>query len=319
MSDSIPAVAVASDRLRAAGGASAALRAIAVVPVFNGEAVLARCLAALLESDLALPVVVVDDGSSDCSLDVARRCAASSGGRVHVLALGVNRGFASAVNRGVCAALSFDPAPDALVLVNQDCFVKPGWLAPLLAALDDPAVAVAGARLLDSDGETLQHAGARIEPNGLTTHLGRGSRDVRAYRDACDVDYVCGALLAFRAPVWERFGPLDEGYAPAYFEEVDFCVRVRRAGLRVVYVPGAEAIHVEASTSGSARTFYRRYHSSRLRFVVRHLVRERGAAAWLRSELGWLLRMQDRSQLGALMAAYARVPALVVEARRSRT
>jgi GT2 family glycosyltransferase len=294
-----------------------AVRVTAVVPVFDGAAMLTRCVGALLDTDLALTIVVVDDGSRDESLRIATGLAASAGGRIDVVALGRNHGFAPAVNRGVAAArASF--APDVVVLVNQDCFVKPGWLAPLVSALSDSAVAAAGARLLDADGATLQHAGARVEANGLTTHLGRGSRDVDAHREARDVDYVCGALFAFRASTWERFGPFDEGYAPAYFEEVDFCVRARRAGFRIAYVPAAEAVHAGASTSASPRMFYRRYHASRLRFVVRQLVRERGVVAWLRSEAAWLLRLRDRDQLGALVRAYARVPSLLLEQRKAR-
>jgi GT2 family glycosyltransferase len=288
---------------------------VAIVPVFDGESMLAHCLGALLESDPSLAIVAVDDGSRDASLVVASEVAASSGGRIRIVALGRNHGFAAAVNRGVEAAIAAF-APDVVVLVNQDCFVKPGWLAPLVVALGDPSVGVAGARLLDADGATLQHAGARIEANGLTTHLGRGVRDPHAHRASQDVDYVCGALLAMRAATWKRLGPFDEGYAPAYFEEVDFCVRARGCGLRVVYVPASEAVHAEASTSHSARTFYRRYHRSRLRFVVRNLVPERGVAAWLRSELAWLLRLRDRAQVGALLRAYGRVPALVLEKRR---
>jgi GT2 family glycosyltransferase len=293
------------------------VRVTAVVPVFDGEAMLERCLGALVEAGPALTIVVVDDGSRDDSLRVATGVAAPAGGRIEVVALARNHGFAGAVNRGVAAALAAF-APDVVVLVNQDCFVKPGWLAPLVSALSDRTVAAAGARLLDADGTTLQHAGARIEANGLTTHLGRGSRDAGAHREARDVDYVCGALFAFRATTWERFGPFDEGYAPAYFEEVDFCVRARRAGLRIVYVPAAEAVHAEASTSPSPRVFYRRYHASRLRFVVRQLARERGAVAWLRSEAAWLLRLRDRDQLGALVRAYARVPLLLLRQRRAR-
>jgi GT2 family glycosyltransferase len=290
---------------------------VAIVPVFDGDGMLGRCLGALLETEPLLSIVIVDDGSRDASLAVASEIAATAGGRVRVVALGRNRGFAGAVNRGVEAAVAAF-APDIVVLVNQDCFVKPGWLAPLVAALGDPTVAAAGARLLDADGATLQHAGARIEANGLTTHLGRGLRDPCAHRAPQDVDYVCGALFALRAATWQRLGPFDEGYAPAYFEEVDFCVRARSQGLRVVYVPASEAVHEEASTSSSVRTFYRRYHGSRMRFVVRSLVPELGVAAWLRSELAWLLQLRDRAQLAALLRAYARVPALVLEKRRAR-
>jgi GT2 family glycosyltransferase len=294
--------------------------AAVLIPVFNGEHLLDGCLDALMaNSPAGLAVLVVDDGSTDASVAVATGRAATSGGRIRVLPLGRNRGFAGAVNRGVAALLDAEDAPDVVVLVNQDCTVAPGWFEPLVAAVADPSVAVAGARLIDSDGVTLQHAGARIEANGLTSHFGRGSRDPLAHREARDADYVCGALLAMRASIWRRFGPFDEGYAPAYYEEVDFCVRARRAGLRAVYVPSSEAVHAEASTSGAgSRVFLRRYHRSRLRFVVRQLAGRRGAAGWMRAELAWLVGLRRWEEIRPVLGAYLRVPVLLAELVRER-
>lgn len=315
-------------------------RIVAIVPVRDGEALLPRCLEALLESDGGLSeIVVIDDGSRDASVAVARDWASRSNGRIRVLVLARNHGFAGAVNRAVESAIAATPATlgaaTVLVLVNQDCVVMPGWLGPLVAALDDPAVAVAGARLLDADGVTLQHAGARIETNALTTHLGRGCTDARAWRETLDVDYVCGALMAMRVANWRLFGPFDEGYAPAYYEEVDLCVRVRRAGLRVVYVPTSEARHVEASSSRDdetsaaveaadrgqvsgrgSRIFLRRYHRSRLRFVVRVHARDVGALRWLIAEARWLFARRHRDEIAPVLAAYACMPRFVVEKLR---
>ncbi len=294
-------------------------RVVALVPVCDGEHVLDACLDALLETDdgcdasqVALEVLVIDDGSRDASVLVAGRRA--DAGRLRVLALGRNHGFAGAINRGVAFALARTTAPDVLVLVNQDCVVGRGWLAPLLAALHEPAVAVAGARLLEADGVTLQHAGARVEANGLTSHIGRGCRDPLAYRQAVDADYVCGALLAMRTATWRRLGPFDEGYAPAYFEEVDFCRRARRHGLRSVYVPTSEAVHLEASCSGRGSGLYlRRYHRSRMRFVVHHLLGGGAGLRWLRAEAKWLAGLRRWSEIAPVVAAYARLPRLVAQ------
>jgi GT2 family glycosyltransferase len=86
-----------------------------------------------------------------------------------------------------------------------------------------------------------------------------------------------------------------------------------------VYVPASEAVHAEASSSGaSTRTFFRRYHRNRLRFVVRHVARERGFFAWAASELAWLAALRDRNQLGALAAAYLEVPRFVLERVREQ-
>ncbi len=289
--------------------------AVAVVPLFDGAAHIGNCLDALLASDDArLRIVVVDDASRDEGLSIARERAAGSGGRITIFALERNHGFAGAINRGVAAALAEVGGDSVLALVNQDCIVSPGWLAPLAEALEDPRIAVAGARLYDADGLTLQHAGARIDANGLTTHFGRGSRNPSAWREPSDVDYVCGALMAVRASTWQRLGGLDEGYYPAYFEEVDFCVRAKRAGLRVVYVPGSEACHAEASAS-CGTDMLRRYHRNRLRFVVRQLLRERGAWAWLRAEAKWLGGRRRWREIAPVLAAYAALPRFVLELR----
>jgi GT2 family glycosyltransferase len=289
----------------------------AVVPVFGGATLLPACVAALLGADDALEVLLVDDGSRDDSVAVAEALAAGSGGRVGVLALGANHGFAGAVNRGVELLLRRPSPPEVVVLVNQDCVVRPGFVAPLVRVLGDRRVAAAGARLLDADGVTLQHAGARVEANGLTTHVGRGSRDPSSARELADCDYVCGALMALRTEAWRRFGPFDEGYRPAYFEEADFCAKARAAGLRIVYVPDSEAVHAEASCS-TPREFLRRYHRSRLRFVVRRMWPQAGFLRWLRAEAAWLLTLRRAADLAPVLAAYARVPGLLREAALER-
>ena len=297
------------------------LRVTAIVPVHDGEAFVGACVAALRSSvgDFALDVILVDDASTDASVSVAQRLVASTS-NVELLRLPRNIGFAGAVNFAAWRALSKAPAPDVLVFVNQDCFVEPGAIAALAGALDDPAVGVAGARLLDADGTTLQHAGALVEANGLTSHLGRGSTDPLAFREDRDVEYVCGALVALLAATWRRFGPFDAGYAPAYFEEVDFCSKVRRAGLRVRYVAASEARHVEASTSrrGSA-LFLRRYHRSRMRFVVMSLVHDVRATRWLAAEVAWLAGLRRWSDVAPVLAAYLQLPRLVLERMRRKT
>lgn len=291
-----------------------------VVPLFQGEPWIKECLDALLATRYPrLSIVVVDDGSADAGPSIARRVSREREGRIDVIATGGNRGFAAAVNRGVEWGAANPNPPDVVALVNQDCVVSQGWLEPLVKALRDATVAIVGARLLDADGITLQHAGARIEANGLTTHLGRGSRDPKAWREPNEVDYVCGALFALRLSTWTRLGPLDEGYAPAYFEEVDLCVRARREGGKVLYVPESQACHLEASASGvGSDLFLRRYHRSRMRFVVRHTNTAAGAVRWLGAEAAWLVRLRRWSEIAPVLRAYVLAPSLCWELARDR-
>lgn len=288
--------------------------AVVIVPVHDGERWIGRCLDALFSSgDDELEVVAVDDASRDGSLALLRSRAVREPG-LHVLANERSRGFAGAVNGAAAWALVERPSVELLAFVNQDCFAEPGWLAAFRQALADPSIAIAGARLLEADGVTLQHAGACVSTSALTSHIGRGSTDPSAFGVACDVDYVCGALFALSRRTWLELGPLDEGYAPSYYEEVDLCRRARRSGRRVVYVPECRAVHVEASTSGAgSRTFLDHYHRSRLRFVVHAHLGDVGAWRWLRAEAGWLLGLRRWHEIAPVLRAYAEVPRFVGE------
>jgi len=319
------AARVAPDE-RGIDAGSVAPRVTAVVVTWRGEQWIESCLRALLATHYdALDVLVVDNGGRDSAAAVSRIAnsggvaAARCGGRVAVLALERNFGFAGGANRGI--ALAAARGADIVALVNQDCIVDADWLAPLVSTLiHDRDVGVVGATLFDDDGVTLQHAGGVVAANGLTSHIGRGNRRAKAVAASAinhDVDYVCGALIALRVDTWKRLGPLDERYFPAYFEEVDFCVRAREAGLRVLYVPASQGRHAEAcSSDGASSSLYlRRYHRSRLRFVAHHLLGSGSASAWLRAELNWLLRLRRWREIAPVLAAYGQLPRLLAERR----
>ena len=288
-------------------------RVAAVVVAYNGGEALARCVAALRATRYRrLEVLVVDNASSDGS---AERLESQE---VALLRLPANRGFAGGVNAGIRHHATDRGAADIYALINQDCLVAPGWLGPLVITLmAKPEVAVVGARLYAEDGRTLQHAGARVAANGLTQHLGRGATGPSAYGACADVDYVTGALCAFTHETWRRHGPFDERFFPAYYEEVDFCLRCRRAGRRVVYVPESEAIHLEGSVLGvGTSAFLSAYHAGRMRFAVQHLLVRGRALAALRAELAWLRSLRRPREILPAVAAYASLPRLFYERRR---
>ncbi len=304
-----------------------AVRVAAVVVAFNAGDDLRSCLGALRAAEQGdHEILVVDNASGDGSTDELERWGQTLGpGPFGVLRLPENRGFAGGVNAGLSYLMDVSAArpdsgsrPDVVVLVNQDCEVEAGWLAPMLSCLQQrPEVALVGARLFDLDGCTVQHAGGIIHANGLTDHHGRGQQDGNGDEQPREVEYVSAALCAFRLDTWSRFGPFDEGYFPAYFEETDFCVRARRAGMLCVYLPASRARHREAGSTGkgSAR-FLRYYHRNRLRFCAIHLMGRGKSLAWLRAEARWLLGLRSTEQVPALLAAYKEVPHFLREKRR---
>ncbi len=281
------------------------LRVQAVVVAYEGGRELVECVRALAATRYRpLDILVVENGSSDPTsfTDIA-----GLSQFIDVIHAPRNLGFAGGVNFGMRWIFERDRRADIYALINQDCFVRPGWLGPLVTTLvAEPSAAIVGARIYEPDGVTLQHAGGVIHANGLTDHIGRGCTDDDAFRQRADVDYVTGALCAFRAQAWDRLGPLDDSFFPAYFEEADFCVRARAAGLRVVYVPESEASHDESSTLGrGSNAQLTAYHRNRMRFVARHLLRGDARRSAVAFELRWLLKGPGRRQVGPLARAYS--------------
>lgn len=232
-----------------------------VIPVWNGESYLAACLESVLaQTGVEVEVIAVDNASEDGSAEVVRRYPA-----VRLVQARRNLGFAAACNLGIAAA-----GGDAVFLLNQDAALHPGCLATLAEALADPAVGVAGCKLLYGDGVTVQHAGGYLEePHWYGKHYGAGERDAGQWDEARPVTFVTGAAMAIRRDMLDRVGSLDERFYPAYFEDADLCLRVSAAGYRVVYLPRASGLHWESSTAGRFHLPFA-YHRSRLRLVLKH-------------------------------------------------
>jgi O-antigen biosynthesis protein len=152
-----------------------------------------------------------------------------------------NHGFAGNCNR---AAKNTDA--DTLVFLNNDCTVHPGWLEPLVAALDYHPIA--GSLLLYPDGR-IQHSGVAVHryPNGFIE-----ARNLTYPHPSGEVDAVTGACLAIRADTFWSAGGFDEGYWNGY-EDVDLCLTVaKQTGERPWFCAESAVTHGE-SQSGPER------------------------------------------------------------------
>ena len=273
------------------------MRASIIIPAWNGAPYLEACLSSVLgwlapEHD----IVIIDNGSTDGTGEIARRHASDA--RVRVIDNGVNMGFAHAINQGLALAPG-----DVLILLNQDTVSLRDWLSPVLAAIAcDERIGILGCRLRYPDGR-VQHAGGWVNPRGEGAHF-RDDPPSDA-NGLTDVAFVTGACLAITRACLEEIGPLDEGFGRAYFEDVDWCYRARRAGYRVVYFGQAELIHAERSAAASDDIAgMANYHGNRLRFVVKHYSVE-ALSTFLADEGAWL---RGLGPVGArLVAAMQRV------------
>jgi len=216
-----------------------------VIPVHNKFVVTYHCLASLLLAhNLAtFEVIIVDDGSSDTTVDLAEQAQG-----IQILRHGVSQGFVHSCNAGGKLARG-----RYIVMLNNDTEATLGWLDELLHVFEHfDGVGMAGAKLLYPNG-TLQEAGGIVWNNGDPWNYGRdGNPHEPRYNYTRQVDYISGACIMLPTPLWIELGGFSEDFAPAYFEDTDLAFRVRERGLKTVYAPLAQVIHFEGISSGTS-------------------------------------------------------------------
>lgn len=247
---------------------------VAVVVVnYESGPILASCVASL-EKEGPAELVVVDNGSTDGSVDELRRQIPD----IEVLVPGQNLGYGAAANRGVAATRS-----ELVLVCNPDLSISPGALAELATALDsDPRLAVVGPLIRTPEGD--RYPSARQFPSMIDAagHALLGqfvpqNPFTRAYQreglagevdTVWPVDWVSGACFLVRRSAFEQVGGFDERYF-MYLEEVDLCWRLGRAGWKVAYVPAAVVAHHQGvSTDRHPYRMIVEHHRSLLRFAV---------------------------------------------------
>jgi glycosyltransferase involved in cell wall biosynthesis len=222
-----------------------------IVPTRDRADLLSVCARGVLRGTdySALEFLVVDNGSREPAT-AALLADLSADSRVRVLRIEEKFNFAALCNRAASEARG-----EVLVLLNNDVeIVEPGWLRELVAHALRPEVGAVGARLLYPSGR-VQHAGIVLGggPDGVAAHLLAGApRDAPGPGAALwlerEVGAVTGACLAVRRASYLAVGGMDEANLPVAYNDVDLCLRLRAAGLRIVWTPFAELIHHESAT-----------------------------------------------------------------------
>jgi GT2 family glycosyltransferase len=217
-----------------------------VVAVYNGSQVLPNALEALLRNtEPCYELILVENGSTDESASLVRQAEYAT-----VVLNTQNLGFGVANNQGAARARG-----GHLVFLNQDAFVEPGWLPPLLARIDeDRRIGAVGPKLIFPDG-SLQCAGALLSRSGSANCYGTGDRPEKAeYGLARVVDYLSGACLVVRRCAFEDVGGFDASYGHAYFEDADLCLSLATRGYRSIYEPRSSVTHTRGQPSEAILT-----------------------------------------------------------------
>jgi len=220
-----------------------------VLLAYNKAELTMSCLTSLVEttedSSVDLELIVVDNGSTD---DTPALLANLVEGDVTVLRNDINVGFGEACNQGAAIARG-----DYVLFLSNDTVLLPGWLPPLVAALDeDPRRGAVQPRLIYPDGR-LNDAGGLVFQGGEAWNYGKGARvlDAPLYATRRAPDYICGACMLVRRSAFIAVGGFDPRYAPAYCEDTDLSFALRAAGWTLLYEPASTVVHLEGGTNGT--------------------------------------------------------------------
>ncbi len=211
-----------------------------IIPVLDNAVLTRSCLQTVFEcTSGAFEVIVVDNGSGG---EVATMLQEFP--QVRVIRNEENLGFARANNQAAAVARG-----EILVLLNNDTEVLAGWDLPIREELASPVVGAVGLRLLYGNRQ-VQHAGVAFNEEGLPWHIHRGLPEHHpAVNVRLQLHAVTGACLGVRRADYYRLHGLDENFINCY-EDIDFCLRLCREGLAVVYRPDGVVLHHEGRSQG---------------------------------------------------------------------
>ncbi|MEW5883354.1 MAG: glycosyltransferase family 2 protein [Armatimonadota bacterium] len=263
-----------------------------VIVNWNTKALLEKCLASLQRHapSESYEVIVVDNASSDGSADMIR----DRFPQVRLLAQAENRGYAEGNNIGIRAATG-----EFVLLLNPDTeFIDDSLQRSVDILRSMPSVGALAARLINPDGSTQPSLRSFPRPLPVLFDLfgvarllprsrffGRYRYRFFDYDSPAEVEQPMGTFLLTRREVFDQVGLLDEAF-PIFFNDVDWCLRVRNAGWRVYYHPDVRVVHHGgAGTRQVRKSMIWESHRSLLRFY------DKWYARWWNLPLLWLFRL----------------------------
>ncbi len=220
-----------------------------VIPNWNGMDSLGACLDSLLIQTQPTTIVVVENGSTDGSLEFVRE----KYPQVELVVNQTNLGFAGGVNSGITYAMKH--GANAVALLNNDAVAHVDWLKHLVKAMEThPDVGITTSKLLSADKETIDSTGDIYTTWGLPFPRGRDEPNSDKYDEDTYVFGGSGGASLYRTEMLEQIGLFDKDFF-AYYEDIDISFRAQLAGWKVLYVPTSEAYHQHGTTSSKIKGF----------------------------------------------------------------
>ena len=267
-----------------------------VIVSFHGRELLQRCLSSVYEhtTGIEFEIIVVDNASEDGTPEMVL----AEFPRATLIRRSSNAGFAYAANEGVAVARG-----SHILLLNPDAeFTGNGMPTMIEYLAKHPDIAVLAPKILDPDG-SLQLS-CRTFPGFSTALFNRYSLFTRLFgrnrfsqrylmtdfdhTQIADVDWASAACWLLPKRAIEKIGPLDEGYFWT-IEDVDYCQRVHRAGMRVVYFPSVAVLHhIGASSASVPSKAITARHRGMWRYYKAYLRSENNVARVVMDPIVWI-------------------------------
>lgn len=240
---------------------------LAVIVSFKTAELVKNLLASLAQERMAeaarglvVNAVVIDNASGDAGPIQQAVTATGHDSWIKVIAAPENGGFSYGNNLGFRHGFDSLPVPEFFFMLNPDTEVRPGAVRALVEFFDrHPDAGIVGSSLESKDGTPWPYAfrypslwseidgGLRL---GIVTKLlGKHTVARTMGTSAEQVDWMPGAAMMVRREVIERVGGLDQTYF-LYFEETDFCLKVKKAGYTIWYVPASRVMHIAGQSTG---------------------------------------------------------------------
>jgi GT2 family glycosyltransferase len=283
---------------------------------WNSGRWLRTCIESLLATTTTAEILVIDNASDDASMESVE----GFRNRIDFVRNSVNRGFAAAVNQ------AFQSTTSSYVLIlNPDVRVMPGAVQILEDFMDaNPRAAAVGGHAGDKYlPKTLPTVGTLIRENlGFPVAALYERRQVGGPRSASatasslnnspplHVDQPAAAALMIRRDAFDEVGGFDEQFYPAWYEDVDFCQRLKARGWEIYFAPRAEFLHEGGYSVGAmgSQNFLRSYYRNQMRYARKHFGALGVGVVGASVAVGMLGRMIVRPrQVGAYAKAFIEV------------
>ena len=232
-----------------------------ILVLYNRAELTLSCLHSLLhQSFFAYEVIIVDNSSTDRTSELLAKIK-----NANIIYNESNKHFLLAANQGSEIATG-----QYLLFLNNDARLLGDSLRVALQTISEDAdIGAVGGKIILPDG-TLQEAGSIIWQDGSCLGYGRGDNpQAPQYMYSREVDYCSGAFLLTPRQLFINLGSFDILYQPAYYEETDYCVKVHKAGYKIIYDPSVTILHYEFASSQSDRAVALQARNQEI-FVTQH-------------------------------------------------